>query len=740
MGRSSRRPRNTGSGARPSGKGVPAERGQPAARPLARPEFRWGVPLAVTLVLIVLVVAVFAPLGRAGFVSLDDSIYFSENPHVVGGITWPAVAWAFTTGRAANWHPVTWLSHMLDAQLFGIAAGPAHVVNVALHALNTGLLFLALWWMTGRRWPSALVAALFGVHPLHVESVAWISERKDVLSTAFWMLTLLAYTWYVKTPRRGARRAATYGVVVVCLALGLMAKPMLVTLPFVLLLLDAWPFERLRRATLWPLVLEKLPLFALSLASSVVTFIVQRGGGAMGTLEGIPLGLRAGNAVVSAGRYLIDTIWPTGLAVLYPLPHSLVAWQVAAACCAIVAISALAARFARQAPYLLVGWLWYLGTLVPVLGLVSVGVQARADRYTYVPLVGIFVMVAFVLQAATANRRRAAAVSAAVAAVAVAVCAVVARAQVDTWKDDETLLRHTLDVTRDNAFAENELGKLLYAQGRPDEAAPLFVEAARLAPSYYDTHHNLGMLLASRGQLDQAIAEWREEVRLKRTAEGLTALAAALYQKGNPEEALANAYEAVTVDPELPGAQYNLGLMLLERERFAEAGEHFRAACRLQPSLAVAHEDLGQALARMGDLGGAVAEFGEAVRLAPRIAGARHELAAVLLRTGRREDAIREYAKAVALEPGRPDFLLDLGSALAEAGRFAEAVAPLAEAVRLDPTFEAARYHYGLVLASAGRFGEAADQLAAVVKSNPADEDARRALAALAAARSPGRR
>ncbi len=626
-----------------------------------------GIFLAAAC-LVVLVAAVFAPLGHADFITFDDPIYVSENPHVTAGLTWPGVVWAFTTERAANWHPLTWLSHMLDVQLFGVASGPQHMVNVVLHALNAVLLLVALAWMTGRLWPSALVAALFAVHPLHVESVAWIAERKDVLSTFFWMLTLLTYAAYVKA--RGRRgKAAWYALVVACLALGLMAKPMLVTLPFALLLLDVWPLKRLhaagqsargRLAAVRPLLLEKLPLFLLVAASSVVTVVAQAHGGAVSSLAADPFGLRLENAVVSFTQYLAGTFWPAGLAIIYPMPHALAAWPVAAAVCALVAISVPVVASAGRAPYLLVGWLWYLGTLLPVSGLVQVGAQARADRYTYVPLIGIFIMVAFGLSALAANRRR---LLVPCAVLAVVGCAWVARGQVDTWMHDETVWRRALEVTPDNPIAHNCLGKLLYKQGRLTEAAPHITEAVRLAPSYYDAHHSLAMLYAAQGRADQAIAEWREEVRLNPTAEGLTALAGALMQKGDVSEAIADGFEAVKLDPEVPEAQYNLGLMLLTAGRLDEAVPHFRAACRLRPDLAQAHAGLAAALAQGGDLNGAVAEY--------------------------------------------------------------------AEAVRLNPTFETARYHYGLTLAAAGRFGEAAEQLSAVLRADPANADARRALDAV---------
>jgi hypothetical protein len=365
--------------------------------------------IVICMALAAAVAAAYAPLWDAGFAGLDDHLYVSGNPHVQQGLTREGVAWALGSTKASNWHPLTWLSLMLDCQLFGAGAGSHHLVNVGFHVANSVLLFLVLRRMTGRRWPSALVVALFALHPLHVESVAWVAERKDVLSTLFWILTMGAYVRYARRP--GVLR---YLPVFAFLLLGLMAKPMLVTLPFVLLLLDYWPLGRLaraeagatglapsgevaggRRAKVWRLVLEKVPLLVLAAASCVVTFAVQRHGEAVMPLERLALPARMANAAVSCVAYLGKMVWPQGLTVLYPYPADRPAWEVAAAAAFLLAVTAAAAALVRRRPYLAVGWFWYLGTLVPVIGLVQVGEQPMADRYTYVPLIGTFIMVAW---------------------------------------------------------------------------------------------------------------------------------------------------------------------------------------------------------------------------------------------------------------------------------------------------------------------------------------------------------
>lgn len=494
--------------------------------------------ISIVLALAALTIAVYAPVAGFGFVQLDDPAYVTENAQVLRGLTADGMAWAFTTGEAANWHPLTWLSHMLDVQLFGVTPGAHHLVGAGLHLLNTLLLFGLLVRLTGARWRSALVAALFAVHPLHVESVAWVAERKDVLSTLFGLLAMWAYVSYVKTP--DWRR---YAALLVLYALSLMAKPMLVTLPFLLLLLDWWPLARLQQTATpaapaarrrkgrpaparpagpgllsraWPLVREKLPLLALAIASSIVTVIVQQRGGAVSTLQTFPFGLRLQNAVVSVVAYLGSALWPRGLTVLYPFPESVPGWQVAGALAVLGAVSLIAYRLSSRQPYVCVGWLWYLVMLVPVAGLVQVGLQARADRYTYLPLTGIFIMVAWGGAALVERRPVLRAVAAGTAAAAVAACAVAAWTQVGFWTDNVTLFTRATMITLnvDEFEAHMSLGTSLGNQGRIDEARQHFSEAARLRPQSDAAHCSLGLALARTGRLDEASREFIEALRL----------------------------------------------------------------------------------------------------------------------------------------------------------------------------------------------------------------------------------
>jgi len=493
----------------------------------------------------VLAVVVYLPVRAHGFVGLDDPIYVRDNPHVQTGLTWENAKWAFTTGHAGNWHPLTWLSHMLDASLFDMDAGAHHVVNVVLHVANALLLFDVLRRMTGATARAALVAALFALHPLHVESVAWIAERKDVLSTLFWFLTLEAYVAWTRAPTR-----TRYVLVVASLAAGLTAKQMLVTLPFTLLLLDWWPLRRWTdAASARRLVVEKLPLFALVAAACVVTFLVQRAGGSVADFETRPLVDRALNAPIACVVYVRKMLAPIDLAALYVHPRTIDARAAVAATAALAFVTFVAVRARRTRPWLLVGWLWFLGTLVPVLGLVQVGRQSMADRYTYVPLVGLFVVVAWGgAELVNAERRRAAAATLALAATAA--CAVLARRQVDVWKDDETLWRHAVAVDPDNPAARNNLGDLLCIDGRYDEALPQFREMLRTTSDPATAQNNIGYVLRRRGDVAGAETAFREALRLKPDlAETHDELAGVLLDTGRADEARVEFEAALRLDP-----------------------------------------------------------------------------------------------------------------------------------------------------------------------------------------------
>jgi len=522
----------------------------------------WRVGIGAALAILTLIV--FAPVRDAGFINYDDDRYVTENVHVRQGLTLEGLRWAWTTGHAANWHPLTWFSHMLDCELFGMDAGDHHLTSLVLHVINALLLFVVLDRMTGAAWRSAWVAAIFAIHPLHVESVAWVAERKDVLSTLFGLAALWAYARYARQPG-----LASYVTVFVLLALGLMAKPMLVSLPFLLLLLDAWPLARFGRQP-WPrLVVEKLPLFGLGALSAAVTFAVQRSGGAMGSFEQYPLSARIPNAVIACATYLRKAIWPDDLAVFYPHPGSAFShWQLGASAAVILAISVAALRWRRPHPALWTGWLWYLISLVPVLGLVQVGEQAMADRYTYVPLIGCLVALAWLVPD-FGDRSAARGSVAVLASLAVVALAVTARVQVGQWRDSTTLFRHALEVTRNNYIAHNSLGVALSRAGREDEAARHFREALRLSPRNADAHYNLALSLVEEGRLDEALAHFQSATRSR---------------------------------PDFVKAHYNYGTLLAERGQWGEAVIHLSKVVELEPGHAEAHYNLGVALYFQGEI------------------------------------------------------------------------------------------------------------------------------------------
>ncbi|OFV99028.1 MAG: hypothetical protein A3H28_08010 [Acidobacteria bacterium RIFCSPLOWO2_02_FULL_61_28] len=603
-------------------------------------------------------VALYAPVRHFEFVTWDDPNYITENPHVQGGLTWASVLWALTTSDPPYWHPLTWLSHMLDVQVFGLNAGGHHLPNVLLHIGNAILLFGLLHWMTGALGRSAFVAGLFAFHPLHVESVAWVSERKDVLSTLFGMLTLWAYVSYARQPRRGR-----YLVVLLLFALGLMTKPMLVTLPFMLLLLDVWPLGRVRfdfahhrslrsgpgggsvwaalrgqRSVVLRLVREKLPLLVLAVASSLVTFVIQEQVGAFGELGVRPWDLRLQNAVVSYLAYIGTMLWPEGLAAFYPYPQSLPAWQVVGSILVLIGVSVAVIRAARRHPYLPVGWLWYLGTMIPVIGLIQAGDQALADRFTYVPLIGLFIMVAWGIPELLARWPYRSIALPAAAGLTLLACAISSWNQVQYWKSSLTLWTRALDVTTGNYRAHHNLGLALAISGKGDEAIPYFSEAVRFKPDFAEAHNNLGSVLANQGKLDQAIVHFSEALRFKPdSAEAHYRLGLALARLGKGDQAIPHFSDAIRLQPDHAEAHYGLASALDDQGKIKEAIAEYTEAVRIRPDFAMAHNNLGVALANEGRVDEAIREFSEALRIQPNFADARNNLATMLERKKERD-------------------------------------------------------------------------------------------------------
>ena len=644
--------------------------------------------LALCLFIAVCTAVVYGQTVGHEFVNYDDGKYVYENVHVRNGLSWEGVGWAFTTLWASNWHPLTWLSHMLDCELFGLNAGVHHLGNVLLHILNSMLLCLVLRNMTGAVWRSAMVAALFALHPLHVESVAWVAERKDVLSTLFFMLTLGAYARYADRPSR-----TRYGLVFVFLALGLMAKPMLVTVPFVLLLLDYWPLERFRLTqtnALRLLVMEKVPLFVLVAASSLVTFVAQQRGGATSLTFVVPFGLRIANALVSYVAYPGKILWPTGLAVLYPYRDAVSTVQWAGAAAVLAGVTVLVIWASRKRRYPAVGWLWYLGTLVPVIGLVQVGMQSMADRYTYVPAMGLFVMAVWGMADLLARWRLGRVVHAAMAGVVIVACMIGTWFQVDCWANTVTLFEHALKVARPSALAHNNLGLAFAEQGKREKAIAHYQEALRIHPTYAKAHANLGVLLMEKGKSSEAIRHCTEAVRIDpQLAKGHLNLGFVLFRQGKDEEAIASYREALRIQPTYAKAHYNLGFSLARQGKADEAISHFHEALAVDPASPGAHRSLAMALDDKGEHEEAIGHYREAIRLDPEDPISHNNLA--WLRATHSSPSFRNGAEAVALAERAcdllgtrdPHFLDTLAAAYAEAGRFPKAIETLEEAISL---------------------------------------------------------
>ncbi len=559
----------------------------------------------IGVVLAAIIFTAFWSVVHSDFIKLDDRQYVVENPHLAGGLTWQNVKWALGADYASNWHPITWLSHMLDVQLFGLAPGGHHFVSLLLHTANALLLFGLLLRITGTVWRSAMVAALFALHPLHVESVAWVAERKDVLSTFFLMLTLLTYTRYAETARSpGWKSRVWFAVALIFFSLGLMSKPMLVTVPALLLLLDFWPLQRLRYSTPLRVVLEKIPFTVLALVSCAATFLAQSKG--HNVSMGLPLLPRLVNAIVSYVKYLGLTFWPANLAVFYPHPdqhypvsHQWAYWKIAAALLLLAGISAAAVWRRKSEPWLAVGWFWYLITLVPVIGFVQVGQQAMADRYTYIPLIGIFICLVWSANQLLASRRAGKLVLSVVAVLLVTACAAATHRQVKFWQNNFTLFQHALNVTSDNAVAYFSTGMDFLEDHQFDEAVARFQAALDCDPSYADAHASLGFCFFTLGRLDEAMEQYQTVIQLRPwDAKAHASLGSVLWRRGQTDAALKEYGEALRLRPDLAPVQFSMGCSLAALGRDAEAADYLSAALRLKPDYTEASTLLEQIQAR----------------------------------------------------------------------------------------------------------------------------------------------
>jgi Flp pilus assembly protein TadD len=603
---------------------------------------KWS--LLICLALTITTAAVFYQVCTYDFVNYDDQIYVYENQNIQTGITLKAIKWAFTTSYACFWHPLTWLSHMLDWQLFDSNAGGHHLTNLIFHIANTLLLFLVLKQMTGTLWQSAFVAALFAFHPLHVESVAWVSERKDVLSTFFWMLTMWAYLRYVKYPN-----IARYLLTLLVFALGLMAKPMLITLPFVFLLLDYWPLDRIGRfqwRTLYRLILEKIPLIVLSAALSVIAFLVQPSGGAVTQLAKFGLNIRIFNALISYVKYIEKMIWPSRLTVFYPLiGQNVSVLYVAVSAAVLLAVTILILRFAKNHRYLFTGWFWYLGTLLPVIGLIPVGDHAMADRYSYITLTGLFIIIAWgmpELLAGWRHKKIMLTISALLIILAVSICT---RFQLRYWRNSQTLFQHALDVTKNNYVAHYCIANSLVSQGKLDEAIYHYSQAIRIIPDYTDALSDLGAVLQKEGRIDEAISYYRRTLKINPSVTRVHLnLAAALADKGSFAEAVTH-YKIGLAAMDIPAIRKDFGSVLVKLGRFEEAVTEYRRVLSAMPDDPKVLNELGCALTHTGNFDEAVVHFNHALQINPKYTEAKNNLSVALAEKQKSMDKDKENAK-----------------------------------------------------------------------------------------------
>jgi Tfp pilus assembly protein PilF len=558
--------------------------------------------------LILSTLLVFWQVRNFCYLGYDDKEYIFENPHVYNGLTADAVIWAFTTGHASNWHPLTWLSLMLDCEFLGKIPGRMHLVNLFLHIANTLLLFAILKKMTAALWPSAFVAAAFALHPMHVESVAWIAERKDVLSTLFWLLTILAYVRYVDKPSW-----TRYTFTLIAFALGLMSKPMLVTLPFILLLLDYWPLDRFSnpQSAIRSLIFEKVPFVFLAAVSCVITFLAQRAAGAIVSIDVLSFKDRLALAFLSYARYIGKLFWPQNLAAFYPPDVRTVQfWQVAVCILLFTVITVLVIRFGRNHRFLPVGWFWFVGKLVPVIGLVPVGAAAYADRYTYIPYIGLFIMLAWGLPRLLFSwpyRKFALALSAPLVLMALGTAAY---QQASFWKNDITLFSHAVEVTRDNALAYYNLGTAFFDVGRYQDAAESFKQAVRIKPDYTDAHYNLGLSYTGLGSNQDAVESYMKAIKIKpELADAYNNIGMSFYNLGRVDDAIESWKQAVRVKPDFVDVYSNLGAAFYKIGRYQEAIESLKQAIKIKPDFADAHSNLGFVYLAAGDKIAALEEY-----------------------------------------------------------------------------------------------------------------------------------
>ena len=637
-------------------------------RTLEQARIRLFYRILISLLLSISILVVYWQVTGFEFVSFDDYAYVSENTIVRQGITLEGIKWAFMKIYSFNWHPLTWVSHMLDVELFGTKPGLHHLTNVIFHILNSILLFLILEKMTGAMWRSAAVAALFALHPLHVESVAWIAERKDVLSTFFWMLTMASYLLYAHR-----RTVSRYLIVVFFYILGLLSKPMLVTLPFVLLLLDFWPLNRLdliqtgnngnnnlkvmressgRWSSLPSLILEKIPLIMLAAVSCGITIHAQKSWGALGSLEGLPIGIRIANAIISYVAYLWKMLWPLNLAAFYPYPDAFHPFEVISCLLILLSITGLILFFSKSFPYLMVGWLWYLGTLIPVIGIMQVGSQSMADRYTYIPLIGIFISLVWGLWELFCRLRHGKIAFGVVSVTALVLFTVITQIQVGLWKNSETLFRHAIEVTKNNYMAHNNLGVVLSDKGDAEGAIREYQEALRINPMFYLAHFNLGLAYTKKGEANRAIEYYVKGLQINPNYTKVhNDLGALLVMTGQTDEAIIQYDKSLRLDPYQPTVYNNLGNTYIHKADLKKAAECFKKAVQINPDYIEAHRNLDNVRIAQSKIEGSISKLKQELEAQPRNHALYKQLADLHRQLGELDEAASLYQKALSIKP-----------------------------------------------------------------------------------------